>query len=154
MKIGGIVQNRNLTFYLITSLDDQPGMAAEVLEHFAGNRINLEYITEQTANNGKALMAFCVADSDAARVEHLLKDDHALTTRFKIRKTEHVGVIGVYGPHFREKPAIAALFCRVLGSRGINILGMSSSISSVCCVVRADRMDAAREALLEQFELP
>ena len=71
-----------------------------------------------------------------------------------IRKVEKVSVIGIYGPHFREKPRLAAKFCQVLGNAGINILGLSSSISSICAVIVNDELESARDSLLEAFELP
>jgi aspartokinase len=71
-----------------------------------------------------------------------------------IKRVEQVSVIGIYGPHFREKPRLAAYFCQTLGKAGINILGLSSSISSISAVIVNDQLELARDALLKVFELP
>ena len=77
-----------------------------------------------------------------------------ITAKIKITKIANVSVIGIYGPHFREKPILAALFCKILGNAGINILGLASSISSISSVIASDQLHHAKNALLEEFEIP
>ncbi|NOX89763.1 MAG: ACT domain-containing protein [Calditrichaeota bacterium] len=153
IKIGGLVDQHNLTMYAITSLKDQPGAAAEVLNLFAREKINLEYITEGGCQHDYATLTFCVNSEIAARVDEIIHaniEKHAQT----IRKREYVCILGVYGPHFREKPAIAAMFCSALGKEGINILGLSSSISTISAIIDIREHDRARNALLKVFKLP
>ncbi len=153
MKIGGIIEQTHLALYTISSLKDQPGTVAEVLKVFAEHHINLAYITEGAANAGNALLAFCVDCDDKETVDKLLLR-HTGVAGKNISKHEYVALIGIYGPHFREKPAIAVNVFEVLGKAGINILGISSSISTVSCVVRLQEMEKAKKALLDFFELP
>lgn len=63
-------------------------------------------------------------------------------------------MLGIYGPHFREKPAIAALFCVLLGNAGINILNLSSSISTISAIIDVRDLEKAKRVLLSEFELP
>jgi len=153
MKIGGLIEQTQLTLYTVTSLTDQPGAAAGVLKLFARQKINLQYITEGTCQNNYAVIAFCVDADDAQRVDDLLKSD-VEGQSLNISKKEYVSIIGIYGPHFREKPGIAATFCAILGQSGINILGISSSISTISCIIDIRETDKARDALLNKFELP
>jgi aspartokinase len=46
------------------------------------------------------------------------------------------------------------MFCRLLGRAGINILALSSSISSISSVINSDQMEKAKTALLQKFQLP
>ncbi|HGY54231.1 MAG TPA: ACT domain-containing protein [Caldithrix abyssi] len=153
MKIGGLVEQKNLTLYSITSLKDQPGAAASVLRLFAKAKINLEYITEAMAQDGTAVLAFCINAEDMKQADEIIKNEIEDQSH-SIKKQEYVGIIGIYGPHFREKPAIAATFCNILGDNGINILGISSSISTISCVIDVRDFDRAKDAVLEIFELP
>ena len=43
MKIGGLVENSDLTMYRITSIKDEPGAAAEILKLFAQEKISLHF---------------------------------------------------------------------------------------------------------------
>ncbi len=153
MKIGGLVDQTNLTMYAITSLKDRPGAAAEVLNLFAKENINLEYITEGGCQQDFATLIFCVNSELAHKVDEIIKQNIEEHANY-IRKREYVCILGVYGPHFREKPAIAAQFCSALGRKGINILGLSSSISTISAVIDIRDREKARDALLEIFTLP
>ena len=153
MKIGGIVEQLNLALYTIASLKDKPGSAAEVLQSFARESINLAYITENVARDGSVALSFCVDCDDVDKVEKLIKSETQIQNEY-IVKVENVVMLGIYGPHFREKPAIAVKFFELLGKEDINILGISSSISTISCLVDIQKVDKAKEALLTYFKLP
>ncbi len=152
MKIGGLIEQRNLALYTIASLKDEPGSVADVLSIFAEKQINLAYITEGTAKDGTAVLAFCVDCDDKEKVDRLIRSTNIKNDY--IKKREYTALIGIYGPHFREKPAIAVNLFHVLGEANINILGISSSISTISCVVDAQELDRAREAVLNHFDVP
>jgi len=154
MKIGGLVENTRLVLYRITALSDRPGAAGAALRIFAQYKINLEYITESSTDEGKAVLAFCISEKDEERVDQILSENAEFAQTLRIQKTDNISMIGIYGPHFREKPAIAAKFCLLIGKAGVNILGISSSISSICCVVDTDNLETARKSVLSEFELP
>lgn len=152
MKIGGFVEQKNLTLYSIV-LEDKPGSAAEILHLFGKKEINLSYITETSSPDNRAVLAFCVDTDVEDEIDKIIQEDIEFKSR-AIKKREYVGIVGVYGPHFREKPAVAAKFCFTLGKAGINILGISSSISTISCVIDIQEFDRAKDALLSLFELP
>lgn len=154
MKIGGLVENTNLTMYQITSIKDRPGAAAEILQLFAEENIKLQYITESSTPNETAVMALCVINEQAGMLDRLFEKNGHLVDQVKIVKLENVSLLGIYGPHFRDKPVLAAKFCKILGKAGINIIGLSSSISSISGIIAKDQLDKAKQALLEEFELP
>lgn len=154
MKIGGIVENIGLTLYRINSLLDEPGSAGNALWDLAQLGINLEYIIESGFQDGRAILAFCVKKEDNKKVDDYV---NMLSLKNKVAgfiKTENVSVLGIYGPHFREKHSIAANFFNVLGKSSINILGISSSISSICCVIEEANLGSARAAILDNYQLP
>ena len=154
MKIGGLVENSNLTMYRISSIKDEPGAAAEILKLFAQKKISLQYITESRVPGNMAVMSLCVDVQQAERIDQLFEKNDQIMKQIKITKIANVSVIGIYGPHFRDKPVLAALFCKILGDAGINILGLSSSISSISSVIVSEQLHNAKSALLEEFELP
>jgi aspartokinase len=154
MKIGGMIERTDLTLYRFTSIEDQPGSAGSILKLFAQNRINLEFITETSCAEDKAVLAICIASDNVDKIDKILQSEDIILSKMRLKKIENVSMLGIYGPHFREKPAIAAKFCLLLGSTQINILGISSSISSVVCLIKNHEVETAKAALLEVFELP
>ena len=129
MKIGGLVENSDLTMYRITSIKDEPGAAAEILKLFAQEQISLQYITESSIPGATAVMSICVYKREEESLDQLFSKNDQITKQIKITKISNVSVIGIYGPHFRDKPMLAAMFCKLLGDAGINILGLSVGIA-------------------------
>lgn len=154
MKIGGMIERTDLTLYRFNLIKDQPGAAGTILRIFAERKINLEFITESTCTDDQAVLAICIASDHVDNVDSYLQTKEDLLSSIQIAKIENVSMLGIYGPHFREKPAIAARFCLLLGSTNINILGISSSISSVVCIIRNNELEQAKNSLLSVFELP
>jgi aspartate kinase len=151
MKIGGILEHKDLTHYRIASLEDKPGEAGKVLSAVAALHINMEYITESSCHKGHAIVSFCINKQDEAKVDGI---ESLMNNGFSILKTPNVSVIGIYGPHFREKPGIAAQYFSLLGSGGVNILGVSSSFSSLCCVLDDIDCDKAKHLIRGHYEMP
>ena len=154
MKIGGLVENKDLSMYRITSIKDEPGAAAEILKLFANKKISLQYITESSIPGDTAVMTLCVEAGRTAKIDKLFVKNDQIKKQIKITKIDNVCVIGIYGPHFRDKPVLAAMFCKILGEAEINILGISSSISSISAVILANQLKMAKKVLLKKFELP
>ena len=154
MKIGGLVEQSDLTMYRITSIKDEPGSAGEILKLFAEENVSLQYITESSIPSDTAVMTLCVDDEQSEKIDHIFKTNEHITRQIKITKIENVSMLGIYGPHFREKPFLATQFCKILGKSGVNILGLSSSISSISSIISSAQHQTSKKALLEVFELP
>jgi aspartokinase len=154
MMIGGLVENHHLVMYHIDFLDDKPGAAGKILKILAENKIKFQLITESGTTTGAAVMTICVDMTLAEKIDKLFTDITQLKSHLKIKKVDDVSIIGIYSPHFREKPVLAAKFCKILGEAEINILSISSSISSISSVIASDHLEKAKAAVLNEFELP
>jgi aspartokinase len=89
-----------------------------------------------------------------AEVRRLLSGMRGIVRARGDKWYDHIAIVAVYGPHFREKPTISGKVCEQLGKYNINILGISTSISSISCVIKDEDLENAQESLLEVFELP
>lgn len=154
IKISGTVESRKLALISVLGVSDRPGIAGEILSHMGENNINIEYITESGNIDNSADITFCVKYEDLDRAEKLIKEIAGKVKAKEVKIYPGVAIIGVYGPHFREKPAIAGRLCRALGREGINILSISTSISTVSCVIDDENFDRAQRAIRKVFLLP
>jgi aspartate kinase len=97
---------------------------------------------------------FCVARDDLeAALSILEKIKPELGAKEVIHKPE-VGIVSIFGPDFRERPGIAGTMFNALASVGINILAISTSISTVSCVIDAELLPNAVKVLQETFDMP
>ena len=154
IKVGGMIEIENLTLYKFTALLDKPGTAAKILTFFGEKKLNLEYITETSGREGRAAMTICVKNEICENIDTFLQNDKEILESMRMEKFNNISIIGIYGPHFREKPGIASKFCALIGEAGVNILSLSSSISSITCIINSSQMSIAKIALLKYFKLP
>ncbi len=154
IKIGGIIQNLDLAEVGILSAPDQPGVAGRILGALGKDGINLQFIVHTADLAGRANIVFCIDRKDLGRTIQTLERIQPDGGFEKITHHSPVGIISIFGPHFREKPDIAGTMFGALGDMGINILAISTSISSLSCVIEEALLPDAVKAICGVFELP
>ena len=152
--IGGILQARNYTMLKVAGLPNKPGYAGHILTLLGRANINLHFIAEGEDHHGFANMTICIYPKDAKKAVEIIKSQKNIDKNHNVEKTSNISSLTIYGPHFREKPAISGEMCSTLGKADVNILGISTSISSVCCLINDSNFERAYDALLKVFQLP
>lgn len=152
--IGGILQARNYTMLKVVGLPNKPGFAGRILTKLGRANINLHFIAEGEDAQGFANMTICIYQKDAKEAVGIIKSQKNGNIQQNVEEIPNISSLTVYGPHFREKPAISGEMCSTFGEADVNILGISTSISSVCCLIKDDDFDRAYDALLKVFQLP
>jgi aspartokinase len=138
----------------IVALPNKPGYAGKILTQLGRANINLHFIAEGEDANGLANMTICISPDDAQQAMEIITTQKNGNQKQKVEQIPHISTVTVYGPHFREKPAISGEMCSALGHANVNILGISTSISSVCCLIKDTEFENAYTALLKVFDLP
>ena len=152
VKIGGILQQKDLALVGMMAVPDRPGIAAAVFKTLGRRGINVLSIVQLVDLDNNTHVVFCVASKDASVALGLLGP---LKERFGGRGITHrarVAMVSIFGPDFKEKPGIAGKMHTALADAGINILSITTSISSVNCVIDEERFDDAVAALKDAFE--
>ncbi len=152
--IGGILQAKNYTMLKIVGLPNKPGFAGQILTKLGRANINLHFIAEGEDAQGFANMTICIYPKEAKKAVEIIKSQKNGNKKQSVEVIPNIASLTVYGPHFREKPAISGEMCSTLGKANVNILGISTSISSVCCLIKDEEYYRAYDALLKVFQLP
>jgi len=153
IEIGGLIQGKDLALINVLCLPDRPDAVAEVFRIMGTQAVNVQLAAQTTCPDGPSL-ALCVATKDLSTALGVLK---ANQDRLGIQRLAHhpqVVFLAVHGPHFRERPGLAGLMFGTLAAAGVKMLAVSTSISTLSCVIEADRLEAALQALHEIFEIP
>ena len=154
IKIGGIIQKRNLAKIGVMSIPDRPGVAGAIFSALGAKGINIPFIVHTIDLNSLDNIVICVARQDLTAALEVLDTVKETVGAKEIVYDGGVGIVSMFGPHFGERPGIAGVMFSALASAGINILAINTSISSTSCLVDASDMDEAVQALEEAFELP
>jgi aspartate kinase len=154
IKVGGIMASSGLAMVSALSLPSLPDAPGAVLHALGKRSINIEFVVYSLDVEGNGNMTFCI---DQKSLESTLEILETVKPFIGVRGISHhpdVTVISVFGPHFKERPMISGLMFNALGAIGINILAISTSISSCSCLIQADKVEDALRALHATFEAP
>lgn len=153
-SVGGIIVDQDLTFIRIFNLPDEPDWGGSALEEFCFYGQTVNFISENIDSSGKANLSVSLHRGKSAEFEKAVAAIEELHEDISVEVIDHVCLITVYGPHFKERCGLAATFFRSLGIRGINILSISTSISSISAIIEEKHLHDANIALREVFDVP
>jgi aspartate kinase len=154
IKIGGIMQSDGRALVKIMSVPDHASVAGTVFGVMGENGINIELLAESFDIDDCGNFSIVIDQKDLDRALAVLEEIRPTVDAKVVSHTPDVAVITVFGPHLREKPRIHGLMFATIASLGISSLAISTSISSVSCVVEGRHLDTAARALSEAFEVP
>jgi aspartate kinase len=154
IRIGGIMQNGHLALLNVTAVPDRPGIAASILGQVGSRGINVQFIVQCIDHAQQDQVALCVDRDDLPVALEIVRRIAPEIEAGRVDTVREVAIVSIFGPDFRERPGIAGAMFDALAARQINILAISTSISTVSCVVVSAKLDDALRALRETFDLP
>lgn len=153
-KVGGVIQNDQLASISVLALKDRPGIAAAVLDALGQHGLNVQFVVQVIDHQDHDQIVLCVDRGDLARsIDAIEKLRVELQPAAVVARPE-VSSIAIFGPDFRERPGIAGRMFRALAGRHINILAISTSISTVNCIIESASLKEAYAAVCEYFDVP
>jgi aspartokinase len=154
IKIGGIMHNANLSMLGVLAVPDQPGVAASVLNSLGDHSINVQFIVQCIDHAGNDHIVLCIDRSDLPTAKSLVQSIVPDLPAGTMVEHGRVAAVSIFGPDFRERPGIAGTMFGALADEDINILAISTSISTVSCIIESSRLESAVRILKSTFELP
>jgi len=154
IQIGGIMESDGRALIKILSVPDHASVVATLLEAMAEESVNIELLAQSFDLDDYGNLALVIDQKDLDRALRILEDIKPTIDAKVISYTPDVAVITVFSHHLREKPHIHGRMFSTMASAGIGSLAISTSISSVSCVIKGQHADAVLRALSETFHVP
>ena len=154
IEIGGIMQSDGRALVKILSVPDHASVAGAVFKAMGENDINIELLVESFDLDDCGNFIIVIDQKDIDNALNILEELKASIGAKAIFYNLDVAVITVFAPHLREKPHIHGLMFSSIASVGIHSLAISTSLSSVSCVVEGQCINAALDALTNAFYVP
>ncbi len=154
IRIGGIMHWSNLVRLGVMKVPDRPGVAAAIFSGLGARGVNVPFIIQSIDLRQQTHIAFCVAASDHQAALQVLRELEPELGAAVLTEEPGVSLVSVFGPDFRERAGIAGAVFGAMSRVGVNILAISTSISTVSCLIRREDLDSALEALQSTFILP
>jgi aspartate kinase len=153
-QIGGIMHSDGLAMLGVLAMPSRPGLAGRILSTMGETNVNVQFIVQLVDRDGRDHVVFCVDRKDLeTAIERLsgIKED---VSAQDIVHDASVGLVSIFGPDFRQRPGIAGEMFAALGQANVNIQAISTSISTISCVIQASRVPDAVRTLQDTFEMP
>jgi aspartate kinase len=133
---------------------DRPGLAAAVLDKIGRRGISTQLVVELADLASRSHIVFCVGENDVDAALAAAREAADEVSAEEVVVQRGVALVAVQGPHFRDRAGSAAQAFRAIASAGVNILAISTSISSICCLVEERDRAIVINALKVAFDVP
>lgn len=154
IPIGGVLQGRGFAAIRVTGIPDRPGVASKIFRALGRGGINVELITHVVDESNCSHLIFCIERKRVEETLTLLERCSQEVGFLHMGALREVALISVFGPHFRERHGIAGAFFHALAEANINILAISTSVSTCTCLISEKELRKAMEALERVFQIP
>ncbi len=153
-RIGGILKNQTLARISVIGLPDRPGVAAAILGALGDARVNVDFIIQCVDLNQQDHFVLCIQRDELPEALRVVEESTREVRARSIVHDSRAASIAIFGPDFRERPGIAATMFRALAQAGINIEAISTSISTVTCIIAEASLQDALAAINRYFDVP
>ncbi|PKQ16333.1 MAG: aspartate kinase [Actinobacteria bacterium HGW-Actinobacteria-7] len=151
--ISGVTHDTSEAKLTIRDVPDHPGVAATVFGRLAENNVNVDMIIQNVSEDGTTDISFTAPKDDLSRAKRVLAE---LVDELGAREwlvDESIAKVSLVGAGMKTHPGIAAGMFKTLADASVNIDLISTSPIRISCVISADQVATAVQALHRAFGL-
>ncbi|MFQ6002877.1 MAG: ACT domain-containing protein [Candidatus Zixiibacteriota bacterium] len=131
----------------LNSAPDRPGIGAQIFGALWSYDINVELISSAPASEGKADVTLVVGKNHLNPAILKLQRMKEELDAEDLTVDHDIAIVTVSHPKLSRTPGIAAKVFSLLSQADINVEAISSSTTSIACVIREKEGQKAMEAL-------
>jgi len=137
----------------LVGIRDEPGVAGKIFAALADAGINVDVIiqNEPVGDDELADLSFTIDRAELRTATDAIASLGDVSQG--VRTDDRIGKVSIIGAGMRSHPGVAAKVFEVLGRERINIEMISTSPIKISCVISADAVPQAVQALHKAFEL-
>ena len=145
--------NKEITKITLEGVPDRPGIAAEVFGALGQLGFNVELVVSTGGSHGTADISLAVVRSQEQKVIDALESIRRDVGARSLQRNSKVALVSLVGHSLAVEPGIAGRMFGALSRIGVNIEVISTSLSSVTCMITERDCDQALAALRGEFQL-
>ncbi|MGE5552610.1 MAG: aspartate kinase [Betaproteobacteria bacterium] len=153
MYVSGVTHDKNVAKVVLIDVPDRPGVAHRVFSALARERINVDMIVQSTKAEQTTDLLFTVSRDDLPRTAEVVEQVSRELGAKGVLTDLSVAKVSVVGAGMVSNPGVAALMFEALAEKGINIQVISTSEIRISCLIEADRIAEAANAIHAKFGL-
>jgi len=154
IEAGGLIYKNRVAMVGLIGIPTHPGIGGHFFSEIAKMGIHVELIVNLSDGDKFDHILICVDRDDFDLTLEVTRKIHEEVSSQAIIQDQEVALVCISSLDFDESQVIAGHMFEALGSEEINILGISSSVSSVTCMIAESDLQKAVSALRKAFILP
>jgi aspartate kinase len=147
------IANREITKVTFVGVPDQPGMAAEIFGALGRRGVNVEMVVSTGGQDGTADISIAITRNQTHGIVEALEAIRRDVGARALHRNAEAALISLLGHGLQTEPGIAGRMFGALSRAGVNIEAISTSMSSVTCMIEGTRCETALAALRLEFNL-
>ncbi|HVF76124.1 MAG TPA: aspartate kinase [Acidimicrobiales bacterium] len=137
----------------VAGVPDKPGIAAQLFRLLADQNVNVDMIVQNVSLHGTTDISFTVPKSDLDVALEVCRSHASDVGAQDVLADRDIAKVSIVGAGMKTNPGVSARMFETLADVGVNIEMISTSPIRLTCVVRADQVEPAVQAIHEAFEL-
>ncbi len=126
-SVTGVAYSKDDAKITLISVQDKPGVAANIFEPLGKNQINVDMVIQNISSDHKTTdITFTIKREDLSKTINLLKDNQNISYK-SISHNDKVSKISIVGAGMVSTPGVTYKMFRGLADENINILAISTS---------------------------
>lgn len=154
VEAGGLIYKDNLAMVGIVGIPTHPGIGGHYFSMLADSGIHVELIVNLFDGEKFDHILVCVNCEDLDSTLEISRKIHEEVGSQSVIHDRQVALVCISSLDFDESQVIAGHMFQTLGDNNINIKGISTSVSSVTCLIHADDLAKAVSVLRQAFIFP
>jgi len=154
VEAGGLIYKEHIAMVGQMGIPTQPGIGGRYFSRIADSGIHVELIVNLYDGHKYDHILICVNRDDFEKALEITQKIHKEVGSQSVIHNSHVALVCVSSLDFTESQKIAGHMFKTLGDSEINIQGISTSVSSVTCMIDASDLEKAILVLRQAFVLP
>ena len=151
--VSGITHDTSEAKITIGEVPDRPGVSAAIFRPLADRRVNVDMIVQNTGTDGKTDISFTVPKSDLPAALEVCNAVSGTIGAASVTSQANIARVSIIGAGMRTNPGVSATMFETLAAAGVNIEMISTSTIRLSCVIAADEVETAVQALHTAFGL-
>jgi aspartate kinase len=154
LEAGGLIYKDNIAMVGLIGIPTHPGIGGRYFTKIADLGIHVELIVNLFDGDKYDHILICIKKDDLDKTLEITEKIHEKIGSQSVIHDPNVALVCISSMDFDDSQKIAGHMFKTLGDNEINIHGISSSVSSVSCMINAADLDKAVKALRQAFILP
>ena len=152
-EAGGMIYKNHLVMVGLMNIPSRPGVGGQLFSAVAEAGIHVELIVNVSDWEQRDHIVLCVDREQLEPVVDMMQQIQKEVGGESLIQNPDVALVSIFSTDMEDSHSVAGHMFKALGDRDINIHGISTSVSTITCLIGAGDLEAAVAALREAFTL-